>query len=554
MPIALWELDSRRLGAMYDELSSRGVSDFRAWFAEQPQRFEQARALLSVTEANDQALELFGAPDHDTLLPLMPALWSNPADFAEAAVARQAGARSYTSEASIQTVDGRERDVVFGIAFADPRDPESASLVGAIDISERKRATAALAQSELKYRNLFHHMPIGLCQLDVSELVGVLGRLRSEGVTDLDVYIDAHPDFVGQMMQVMRVEQVNEHLVALFGRGDPAEFVGPIDRFWRDSEETVRRSLCARFAGAEAHAEETRIRALDGRVIECFFTSAFPQALSDMGIGLVGFIDIRDRLEAERMLQQVQADFAHAARVATLGELSASIAHEINQPLAAIATNGEASLRWLDRPEPNVGEARELAARMVADARRAADVIRHIRAMATRQSAGRELLSVNDVVSETLDFLQRNLQARDVQVEFDADAGLPLIEADRTQLQQVMVNLAINAEQAMVQHKVPDRRLAIRTGLANGGCVCVEVEDSGRASRRSSRGGCSTASSRRNRTGSASGLRSADRSSRRMAAGSMSRMAKVARASPLPCRSRPPRSRPSWPEAALLCG
>ena len=479
MPIALWEVESGAMRGLFDELAAAGVTDFYSWVAEHPERFEQARAAMQVTEANDQALELFDATDHASLRPLMPALWPSSADLAKAGVARLAGARSYTSEATIRTVGGQEKDVIFSVAFADQRCPEAANLVGAIDISEQKRATAALAQSELLYRNLFHHMPIALCQLDVSELVGILAGLRREGVTDLDAYMDAHPDFLGQMMQIMRVEQVNEHMAALHGHSDPAEFLGPIGRFWRGSEDTVRRSLTARFAGAESYSEETRVRGLDGDAIDVFFTSAFPAALSDMGIGLVGMIDIRSRLQAERMLQQAQADFAHAARVATLGELSASIAHEVNQPLAAIATNGEASLRWLDRAKPDVGEARKLAARMVADARRAADVIKQIRAMATRQSAGRELLSVNDVVAESLGFLQRDLQARQVEVAFDAAAGLPQVEADRTQLQQVMVNLAINAVQAMVQHGFTDRRLAIRTGLATGGCIRVEVEDSG---------------------------------------------------------------------------
>jgi PAS domain S-box-containing protein len=479
MPIALWELESRDMREMFDALVREGVEDFGAWLAEHPDRFAEARALLKVTEANDQALELFGGADHDSLLPLMPALWTNPHDFAEAAAARLAGKRSYTSEAAIRTVDGGRKDIVFGVAFADPADADSANLVGAIDISDRKSAIAELTKSELKYRNLFQHMPIALAQLDVCELVGVLARLRREGVTDLDAYMDAHPDFLGQMLEIMKVEQVNDHMVELLGGSDPAEFSGPIARFWRGNEHTVRRSLCARYAGAESYSEETRIRAPDGRSIDIFYTSAFPAALNDMGIGLVGIIDIRSRLEAERMLQQVQADFAHAARVATLGELSASIAHEINQPLAAIATNGEASLRWLDRAEPDVGEARKLAARMVADARRAAEVIRHIRAMATRQSAGRERVSVNDLIEETLGFLQRDLQAKDVAVEFAPAEALPPVEADRTQLQQVLVNLAVNAEQAMVQHDVADRRLMIRTGTAGNGCISVEVEDSG---------------------------------------------------------------------------
>lgn len=479
MPIALWEVDPRQMRAIFDELAQAGVADLAQWLEDHPDKLDDARAALTVTEANDKAIELFGAADRDSLLALIPALWPSPKGLAESNASRLGHARSYTSETAIRTVDGRSKDVLFSVAYTDPKDPNCTSLVGAVDVTEQKRAIAGLAQSELKYRNLFHHMPIALCQLDVSELVRTFAGLKREGVTDLGAYMEEHPDFLGRMLEIMRVEQVNENMAALHGRRDPAEFIGPISRFWRGSEDTIRRSLTARFAGADSHSEETRVSGLNGDTIDVFFTSAFPSALSDMGVGLVGMIDIRDRLAAERMLQQVQADFAHAGRVATLGELTASIAHEVNQPLAAIATNGEASLRWLDRAEPNVEEVRKLAARMVADARRAAEVIKHIRGMATRQSAGREPVSVNEVVAESLGFLQRDLQAKQVQVEFDPAAGLPPVEADRTQLQQVLVNLAVNAEQAMAQHGVADRRLTVRTGLAESGCVSVDVEDSG---------------------------------------------------------------------------
>jgi signal transduction histidine kinase len=310
-------------------------------------------------------------------------------------------------------------------------------------------------------------------------LVNVLGRLRGEGIVDLDAYVDEHPDFLSRMLQIMRIEQVNEQTIRMFGGSDASQFVGPIAKFWRGSEETVRRSLVARYGGAETYSEETRMQTLDGRMIDVFYTSAFPKALSELGIGLVGIIDVGGRLEAERMLQQVQADFAHAARVATLGELTASIAHEVNQPLAAIATNGEASLHWLNRPEPNVEEVRVLAARMVADARRAADVIGHIRTMATRHVPEREPLSVNEVVAEALGFLQREFQAREVRVHFLPAGDLPPAQADRTQLQQVIVNLAVNAVQAMVEAGEKDRQLTVRTIAAPGDRIRVEVEDSG---------------------------------------------------------------------------
>lgn len=478
MPIALWQLESRRMRDMFDALRRQGVEDFHEYIAEHPEFLDEAQASLTITEANEQAVKLFGAPDRETLLPVMSDLWLDRGDWADAAAARLSGARSHSAEAAIKTLDGRRVEVMFSVAFADPNNPESSNLVGAIDISESKRAREALARSELKYRNLFQHMPLSIWQIDTSELIPILARLRSEGVTDLNDYMDAHPDFLGRVMQILRVEQVNQGTVRMFGGRSPEDFVGPIARYWQDSPDTLRRSLVARYAGAESYAEETRVRTLDGRAIDVFFTSAFPAALSEMGIGLVGAIDIGDRLQAERMLRQVQADFAHAARVAMLGELTASIAHEVNQPLAAIATNGEASLRWLARPEPDVKEVRALAGRMVADARRAADVIARIRGMAARQTPAQAPVSVNEVVEDSLNFLRHELQAHRMEVYVDLARDLPDVLADRTQLQQVVVNLAVNAMQAVEERHISRPRLTVRSALSDGR-VRVEVEDNG---------------------------------------------------------------------------
>jgi C4-dicarboxylate-specific signal transduction histidine kinase len=340
-------------------------------------------------------------------------------------------------------------------------------------------ATTALARSELKYRDLFNYMPLSMCQLDVSELVKILGTLRAQGIVDLHAHLDEHPELLAHMLQNMLIEQANEHTVKMFGGTDPAEFVGPIARFWQGSEDTMRRSLAARYAGAEAYAEETRLRTLDGRMIDVFYTSAFPKALSELGIGLVGMIDIGDRIRAERMLQQVQAEFAHAARVATLGELTASIAHEINQPLAAIATNAEASLRWLARPDPDVEEVRTLAARIVADARRAGDVISHIRAMATGHIVDHELVSLNGAVEDALGIIRGELRSHAVTVQFAAGADLAPVLADRTQIQRVLVNLALNAVQALADQPAAARRLTVRTGVDADGWARIDVEDNG---------------------------------------------------------------------------
>jgi signal transduction histidine kinase len=381
-------------------------------------------------------------------------------------------------EKSIERMDGSAADVMFSVAFANQDDPESLNTVGAIDITEEKCAKEALRQSERKYRTLVQYMPIALVQIDVRELLADFTKLRCEGVEDLAAYIDLHPDFLQRAMQTIRIEQGNDLTCELFGARDSAELSGPVDRFFKVSPETLKWSLAARYSGAERFISETRLSTLDGRVLDLLYTSAFSPELSEFGFGLVGMIDIGDRLNAERRLQQIQMEFAHASRVATLGELTASIAHEVNQPLASILVNGQASLRWLDREPPDVEEVRTLAARIVADARRAGDIISRVRSMATQKEPRRDLVDLGEVVRETIEFLRRELQTREIKLNLKLAKDLPPVLGDRTQLQQVVLNLAMNAAQAMHDEPQNRRELTIRVA-EDSGRVRVEVEDLG---------------------------------------------------------------------------
>jgi C4-dicarboxylate-specific signal transduction histidine kinase len=162
-----------------------------------------------------------------------------------------------------------------------------------------------------------------------------------------------------------------------------------------------------------------------------------------------------------------------------LGELAASIAHEITQPLAAMRTNGETGLRWLDRAEPNIPKARELMQRILNDADRAADIIARIRAMAAGRTPQQTPLALHDVIAESMLFLRHELQSKGVSVSLDLAPALPQVTGDRTQLHQVVVNLAINAAQAMVQSGTARRSIFIRTMLSDPETVCCVIEDSG---------------------------------------------------------------------------
>jgi two-component system sensor kinase FixL len=194
-------------------------------------------------------------------------------------------------------------------------------------------------------------------------------------------------------------------------------------------------------------------------------------------------ISERKRTEAiatqqQQALEQAQAELAHVSRVTTLGELAASIAHEVNQPLAAIVTNGEAAARFLDRDEPDLAEVRAAVAGMVSDARRAGEVVARLRALAKKTSPQKTNLVVNDVVSETIQLVRREVADNRVVLQVDLADGLAPVIGDRVQLQQVIINLVVNGIEAMAAITDRRRELKVRTAV-DGNNVLVAMEDNG---------------------------------------------------------------------------
>jgi PAS domain S-box-containing protein len=348
-----------------------------------------------------------------------------------------------------------------------------------MDITARKKSEEELRNSELRYRHLFHYMPIAPWQLNASKLVELFKGLRAGGVTELGPYIDQHPHFLHQLMDAVKIEEVNERTIEMFGARDASEILGSTTRFAHRHPEAFLRGLESRFRGEPMHQEENKIGTLDGRVIDVLMTATRPGLVTDPDMSLVGIIDITERVRAREMLQRVQADFAHAARVSMLGELTASIAHEVNQPLAAIAINGEVGQRLLDRSEPDLAEMRELTKCIVDDARRAADVIARVRTMATRQAPEQALLSVDEVNREALMFLRHEVQSHALRATHHPNPAAPKMLGDRTQLQQVFVNLTVNAIKPMAQIGTTRRTLVIRTTLSDPRTLCCTLEDSG---------------------------------------------------------------------------
>ena len=178
-------------------------------------------------------------------------------------------------------------------------------------------------------------------------------------------------------------------------------------------------------------------------------------------------------------MRKAQAELAHVTRVTTLGELTTSIAHEVNQPLAAVMANAEASLRWLDRDPPNLVAARRSVEWVINDGFRASEVIRRVRALANKTEIEKEPIDINSVVRDVVALVQRELSSHRVSLRTELAPALPMVLGDRIQLQQVIINLVMNGIEAM--QTVTDRRreLAIRSGQDEEQGVLISVADCG---------------------------------------------------------------------------
>jgi C4-dicarboxylate-specific signal transduction histidine kinase len=188
--------------------------------------------------------------------------------------------------------------------------------------------------------------------------------------------------------------------------------------------------------------------------------------------------DMAERRRAQQSLQQVQSDLARFNRVMLMGEMTASIAHEINQPISGAITNANAALHWLAADPPNVEEVRTSLERIVKDGYRASDVIARVRALARKIPPRKDPLDINEAVGEVLALTKRQLRSNAVKVKVHLSRDLPLIRADRTQVQQVICNLVVNAIEAMSGTSQEQRQLWITTGPESSE-VFVEVRDTG---------------------------------------------------------------------------
>jgi C4-dicarboxylate-specific signal transduction histidine kinase len=252
-----------------------------------------------------------------------------------------------------------------------------------------------------------------------------------------------------------------------------------LQRVHPDDRKLVQMQLDRAARGEQDYNYEHRLLMPDG-MVKHIHIRARRQVNEPGDEELVGaLMDVTDTRKAQEALQVAQAALAHVTRVTTLGEMSASIAHEVNQPLAAILTNAESSLRWLSRQPPETEEALAAIGQMVEDAHRASEVIRRIRTFSKKADPEMVRLDINEVVEETVTLLRHEALRHGVTMQLELESGLVPVRGDRIQLQQVIINLAINAMQAMATVHDRDRVLIMRTQRHQSDRVLVAVEDVG---------------------------------------------------------------------------
>jgi PAS domain S-box-containing protein len=315
------------------------------------------------------------------------------------------------------------------------------------DITERKRAEEALGRSERQFRALFEEAAVGIALVDLA------GRLFESN---------------------RRLEQI----LAYSAR----ELCGmPFTAFTHPEDVQADWSLFSDLlSGKRDHYHtEKRYRRKDGVLVWGDLTMYIVRDDRGQPMFSIGMVqDITDRKRTEEALQEARAELAHVARVTTLGELAASIAHEINQPLAAIVADAHACLNWLAADPPDIDRIREALAGVTMDGHRAAEVLQRIRALCTRTDPQRERLDINDIIREVVLLTRHEALGHRVSLRTDLAPALPTVLGDHVQLQQVMINLVVNGMEAMAPVTDRPRELLIRS-QHDADQVLLVVQDSG---------------------------------------------------------------------------
>jgi PAS domain S-box-containing protein len=312
----------------------------------------------------------------------------------------------------------------------------------------RKRAETALQASEERWRSMFEASNLGITLIDLN-------------------------------LQYLGANQAFQTMLGY--TEDELRTMTPLDVGLEDDRDQDEVRFAELKRGTRHHFESVKqYRRKDGKVV---WGHSYLSVVQDTGtrpkmfIGTV--IDVTETKQAQDALRETQLNLERVTRLTTMQTVAASLAHEMNQPLTAIVANGNAALRWLGRSPPEIGEAAANVRQIISDARRADQVVASVRGMFKKDVHAKAPISANDVVEEVLTLLRSDLSSKRISVRTELDQGLSEILVDRVQLQQVILNLIMNASESMGATPEGMRVLTIRSEASQPDAVVIAVEDTG---------------------------------------------------------------------------
>lgn len=334
--------------------------------------------------------------------------------------------------------------------------------------------TSELLRTERRYAGLFDVSNMTFAEMDFSGAEAILDELKRQGVTSLRAHMAANPEDLVRALGAVRTTRVNTALAEMMGYDSTEDLVAnPPAQNADDGADVLLRQLEMYFDGINHIDGRTVLTGKHGKRIPVYYTVT---RLSD-GLHLSSHVDLSDQERIEGMRQAAQAELARANRVATVGALSASIAHELNQPISSMLMDAQTGLRLIARETPDTDALRRILQRFEKTIQRVAAIVQHTR---DNIVAGRRKVKPVDLcqlATETRELLEQDLKRAQVDLEIVCDEAVPMIDGDPVDLQQIFVNLVNNAADAMRDQRAPRRIILTITREAKA--VHVQVADTG---------------------------------------------------------------------------
>ncbi|MDK1386468.1 ATP-binding protein [Sinorhizobium sp. 8-89] len=340
-------------------------------------------------------------------------------------------------------------------------------------------AVAELEHQTRRFKQTFDLSPVALWEQDFTEIVEHLRAIKASGVIDLAKYARDNPSFGPECARLISTRAVNQAAVEMLGAASQNELLGGLHRFIPEDASLFIEALQALMDGRERYEGLARLRGPRGHLSTAYVAIRFPNNRGGFARIIVGMIDVTERQRMLSELREAQAALTAAKRFSEMGVLSATITHELSQPIAGMMMNAQTSLRWL-RDKGDIRSAVDSLERLVRDARRAGEILEFTRSrLSGEDETQADDVEVESLIGEVVQIVEDELRAENVRLEVTMEHRACQIAGPRVELQQVLVNLVSNALHAVKDADAARRRIQLKASSDGRGTVTFMVADCG---------------------------------------------------------------------------